>query len=383
MSACPAGQAPAQWDAIVVGAGPAGCALARRLRPGLRVLLLDRPAGADTEAARIGESLPGAARLLLQRLDILDRFLAQGHVERGALVSHWHADQPVWFDALRDPHGNGWHLDRRRFDAGLREAALAAGAALIEDVERTRVAHEAGRWRVDLQCRARGAAGTPDQTHYAKVLVDASGTRMSAARQLGLARQGQDRLMAVYAHLPVSEYDKDHVTRTCADRNGWWYSVRVPSGHRVLAFHLDSDDADIGALRDAAALLAKCRRHPLLESIRPATDDVPVRVQPARGGWLEPDALAALPPGFFAVGDAMLAFDPIASQGIFNALATAESAALAIRRHLDGIEGARDRYLDELRAVLAQYRRRRRDTYGAVARFAGERFWLRRTSRHP
>ncbi|MFM7346999.1 MAG: NAD(P)-binding protein [Tagaea sp.] len=57
-------------DAIVVGAGPAGAALARRLAGRARVLLLERPArGEDRPAAawRIGESLPGAAATLLRR----------------------------------------------------------------------------------------------------------------------------------------------------------------------------------------------------------------------------------------------------------------------------------------------------------------------------
>ncbi|WP_322405265.1 NAD(P)/FAD-dependent oxidoreductase [Massilia luteola] len=378
MNTRPPDRVPTDWDAIIVGAGPAGAALARRLRPRCRVLLLDRPQARAIDTARIGESLPGAARMLLQRLGIYERFLVQGHVERGASVAQWHAGPPTWFDPVRDPLGAGWHLDRARFDAGLREAALAAGAALDNHVRHLEVAHEDGRWRVDFQSPEQAGAPPCRRTHRAPVLVDASGRSMIAARQLGLARHGEDRLVCLYAHLPADERDEDQVTRICADTNGWWYSVRVPSGKRVLALHLDSDDDELKTLRAPARLLAKAHRHPLLGEIRPATLDFPVHAQPAGGGGLDPGALGRLPAGFFAVGDAMSAFDPIASQGLFNALATAESAAHAIERHIDGAADARARYLDEMRAVGARYRQRRGKTYAAVTRYARERFWRRR-----
>ena len=367
-----------EWDAIIVGAGPAGAALARRLRPRHRVLLLERPP-APAAGARIGESLPGAARVLLQRLGIHEDFLAQGHVQRGAALSQWESGTPAWFDAVRDPHGPGWHLDRRRFDAGLRAAAVAAGAALLDPVRQLTVAHEDGTWHVDVECAGPDGAAPSRQTHCAPVLVDASGRGMAAARQLGLDRRGQDRLICLYAHLPADPLDEDQATRVCADSNGWWYSVRVPSGQRVLALHLDGDDEERKSLRDPARLLAKARRHALFADLRPATVDLSVHAQPAGGGGIDPAALAAQPPGFFAIGDAMLAFDPIASQGLFNALATAESAAAAIERHIDGAADARQCYLEEMHTVHERYCQRLRETYAAVTRYADERFWQRRS----
>lgn len=359
-----------EWDAIIVGAGPAGSALACRLGPQQRVLLLDRAPLRSATAPRIGESLPGAARVLLQRCGALDRFLAAGHAERGATVSQWDSATPLWFDHLRDPAGAGWHLDRARFDADLRACAVDAGAILVDDCGLVRAARDGDSWQV--------TAENSSALQRAPLLVDASGRNAAIARQLGVQRRVEDELICLHAYLPSAPDDEDHCTRLCADDNGWWYSVRVPSGRRVLAFHLDADDAELQALRTLPALLRKARRHALLAEVLPSAADETVHARPAGSAVIDSMTLSQASAGFFAIGDAGLSFDPIASQGLFHALASAESAATAIE-HDDGrTTAARDAYLTEMRAVHAHYRQRLQDTYAAPLRYRAARFWSRR-----
>jgi len=368
-----------EWDAIIVGAGPAGSALASRLRPRNRVLLIERAspsiaaasASSNDGSARIGESLPGAARVLLQGLGVFDRFLDDAHVERGATVSAWETVDPVWFDHLRDPNGAGWHLDRTRFDAMLRQAAVAAGAERIDDCGRLQVARSGPLWCVDVE---HGAA-----RHVAPVLVDASGRNAAILRRLGIARSEDDPLICLYAYATIEGDDEDQCTRVCADRNGWWYSVRVPSGRRVLAFHLDRDDEEMKSLRDSQTLFAKAKRQPMLaEVLGDRAVVVPVHARPAGSAACDLDAMRDAPSGLFAIGDAVLAFDPIASQGLFHALASAESAARAIDAESAQADAARAAFLAEMNAVQVHYRARLDATYAAVSRYRDAPFWSRR-----
>ncbi|GMV31107.1 MAG: hypothetical protein AMXMBFR59_32320 [Rhodanobacteraceae bacterium] len=358
------------WDAIIVGAGPAGAALACRLSPQRRVLLLERSMPRAPTTPRIGESLPGAARVLLQRCGAFDHFLAAGHRERGATVSQWEGDAPNWFDHLRDPHGPGWHLDRARFDADLREAAVAAGASLRIEGGALRASRVGDHWQIEVDASA--------QTHRAPVLVDATGRNAAIARQLGIARHVDDELICLHAYLLPDPNDEDQCTRIAADINGWWYSVRVPDGQRVLAFHLDADDGELHALRQLPDLLAKARRQTVLADVLPAAADGSVHARPAGSAALDRDAMRRCAPGFFAIGDALLSFDPIASQGIFHALASAESAARALEPDAVDPSAARDAFLAEMDAVHAHYRQRFVDTYAAPRREGQYAFWRRR-----
>src|SRR5690242_3211384 len=113
------------------------------------------------------------------------------------------------------------------------------------------------------------------------------------------------------------EHDQDRCTRTSADVGGWWYSVRVPSGERVLAYHLDTGDPALRGLRSAQALLLHARRLPLLAPVLPeSVSHISTQVLPAGSAVL--NMFDGVPgPGFYAVGDLVLAFDPLSSQGMF------------------------------------------------------------------
>ena len=393
-----AGRAGGAVDVVVAGAGPAGCAAAIVLaRAGHRVLLADPRAGSPP-TFKIGETVPAVAAAALRDLGIAaDRIDATGAIRCTGTSADWGPGPLLQRDALADPYGHGWHLDRPRFDALLLECAREAGAQVCrarvtvsaaEAEARVTVSAAEAEARVTVSAaeaearvtvRAAEAQAVRVRVGSSEVscrwLVDAGGRHASIARGLGARRERADRLVAVYAAVRVEDSDVDARTRIEATPSGWWYSAIVASGKRVVAFLTDPDLLD-RALRTragfASALAATSNIVPASASVElvhgPATTAAHgARLVPAHGSrWL-------------AVGDAALAFDPLSSQGILNALATGIGGGACVDACLRGAgTDALAAFERRLAGVWAAYEAHRADAYAIENRWPAQAFWARR-----
>ncbi|MBN9507503.1 MAG: hypothetical protein J0I21_00145, partial [Alphaproteobacteria bacterium] len=82
--------------------------------------------------------------------------------------------------------------------------------------------------------------------------------------------------------------------------------------------------------------------------------------------------------GWLAVGDAALAFDPLSSQGLLNALYTGLCAAEAAGRMLAGADRAAEDYAQTIGALWATYERHLAHYYRQERRWPTSPFWARR-----
>jgi flavin-dependent dehydrogenase len=266
-------------------------------------------------------------------------------------------------DSLRDPYGAAWRLDRRRFDADLRDAALAAGAtarfALVRDV-----AHEGDALR--LQFDDGGEA-------RARWIVDATGRRARPARKLGARRRRDSKLVAFYRIGAAPADFRDSRTFIEAGRDGWWYAARLPSGAAIAGLHTDAEEAALikaQPQRWRAALAATRHLGPLLASVQfgetlPAADAGGARLVPFHGErWI-------------ACGDAAMSFDPISGQGIFAALHSGSEAAAAVLAALDGEPVLLGAYARRMAEVWSIYRARHTALYASERRWPDRPFWSR------
>ncbi|MCY1030783.1 hypothetical protein OV207_04890 [Corallococcus sp. BB11-1] len=87
--------------------------------------------------------------------------------------------------------------------------------------------------------------------------------------------------------------------------------------------------------------------------------------------------------GWLAAGDAALSFDPLSSQGLFNALFTGLAAAEATDRALSGDPSATSDYAGTLADIDAAYRRNLAAWYALERRWPEQEFWRRRALREP
>lgn len=345
------------FDVVIAGAGPAGSIAARRLAcAGRNVLLLDR---LRPMAERLGEILPGAARRILVREGLGGLLAADSHhapVIGGLVV--WGGTQPVASDALRDPYGPGLRLDRARFDAALREASLKAGSHW----SRTNVRELERHGDVWIIHRNEGPAVR------APIIIDATGRSARLLRLLGLPRRRGAPLVSLYQRVRPENNAAMERTLIEARPDGWLYAGKLGDNSWAIGYHTRPEDAARLRLCDneRAEILA-CAPH-LSACLGRLTREGPVISRDARSLATTP----ACGPGWFAVGDAALAFDPIAGQGLFNALRTGIAAAEAI---LTGPIPDVTAYSAELERVGAVYSQRRQELYRTEIRWSGHAFW--------
>lgn len=293
---------------LVAGAGPAGAAAAATAaRRGCDVILLHDPRPGHAWA---GESLPpGMADLVAA---VFGAAVLDGHLPAYGTRAAWGSDALEETDFLANPLGGGLLLDRARFDAAARAAAVAAGARLVEG-RAGAIEGADGAWRLALADGRALAAG---------FVIDATGRSAAVSRQLGAGRTAADRQVAIVAAF-ADAGDGFRGTSIEAVPMGWWYTTPLPGGRRVLAL---LTDADLWQARTAdwSALLAQTRH--IARCAGPAAAAARPRAWPAESA----SAARLHAPGWLAAGDAAMTFDPLSSQGIAAAVLMGARAGAAV-----------------------------------------------------
>ena len=126
-----AGASAGLFDVIVVGGGPAGSATALSLLggdPSLRVAVVTGLAGGNSN----GETLTPNALPLLEQLGVSGAFLEDRPLPSHGTRSCWGGETPFDNEAVFNPLGPGWRVDRGRFDALLLSEAAARGAIPVQ-----------------------------------------------------------------------------------------------------------------------------------------------------------------------------------------------------------------------------------------------------------
>jgi geranylgeranyl reductase family protein len=307
-------------DAVIVGAGPAGSALAAGLgRAGARVALLERAhhprakACAEYASPRIVEEL---ARIGLER----------GEWDADAVPlneMHLHAGGHAVRIAYADRHGRrrAWGVDRRSFDERLARHAAKSGAQLREGARVVALIRDGDRV---AGVRVRDVATGHEEAIPAAWTIGADGARSTVARLLGVDRPVRfPRRLGLIAHYSgvadVTDHGEMHVGRGC-----YVGLAPTPGGELNVGMALRLADSGRSAeVRFGAAidgLPAVARRLAGSTRVSPIRGAAPIghRVKDSAG------------PGWLLVGDAAGFVDPFTGEGIHRALRSARAAADAL-----------------------------------------------------
>ncbi len=314
-----------RWDAVVVGAGPAGATTALLLaRAGASVLLIDRARFPRDKAC--SEYLSPATTEILARLDrdVLAEVESAAHAKLYGMKVVAPSGAAMCGRFRGGPRPYSFALPRTAFDTMLLTAARRAGAHVCEATTVENLVWGKGAVAGVV---ARSSNGQR-VTHNARIVVGADGLRSVVARRLGLVRSSPPRRVAFAAHVTdvagIDGVGELHVS-------GRGYVGLGPVGGGVTTVALVLPLATVRKERRdlRSGFFTELEKFPGLAGRfdpRRLARDVLVT-----GPFAQWSRTAAAPGGgALLVGDAADFFDPFTGQGIYSAMRGAELAAACI-----------------------------------------------------
>lgn len=357
-------------ELLIIGGGIAGCIAAISLIDRYQVTLVDKLL---VPMERIGESLAPASQRILKELDLLEGLENQiGTLYRKSVGMHsyWGSDQVHLVDDLRNPDGFVKNLDRKAFETYLRKTAEARGVNCLWGSKLYRSIYEDTHWKVQLRTNDESL-----QTHTisADFVIDASGRQAHFAKSLGIKRLVEDKLVACWVTLPNTKTNT--MSTISASENGWWYSSVVPGDKRVVAFHTDADLVAKNELKTTESFLKLAESNPaILELLQEQKDTITFQgTVAANSTKLEQVAGQQ----WVALGDAALSFDPLSSQGMFHAMASAMQLR-ALLLHHGFTDALQKNYTQQMEQIWYHYLKHKSIFYQAETRWKESAFWKRR-----
>jgi len=348
------------YDAVVIGGGPAGSTAATLIaKSGRRVLLLDRE---RFPRFRLGESLMPATYWTFERLGVLDKMRSSTFVQKHSVqffTKKGKGALPFYF-AEFDEHESSqtWQVDRSDFDLMLLDHAAENQVEVCQGVNVKEVVFEQGCARaVEIELDDGGRARVDT-----RVVVDCSGQTALIARKLKLRQVDPIlRHASIYTRYRNALRDEGRdagatlILHTNSARSWFWY---IPLPDDVVSVgvvgpidYLLKRDASIeqvfqDELNICPEVLRRIDGAERIAEIKPIRDFSYISNQIAGDGWI-------------MAGDAFGFLDPIYSTGVFLAMKSAEFAADAVieaferdeftaaqlgrygQRYVDGMEAMR------------------------------------------
>ena len=350
-----------EFDVLIIGAGPAGCAAATVLAEhGRRVALLEKR---PRDRYSVGESLIPFCYDALERLGLREALDQAGYSFPKHSVQFAAQDGRVsrsfyFFQHTDHPRAKTWQVVRSEFDQLLLDRALSSGVEYFEETRARELIQENGGRVLGVRAERAGQA----LELRAPITVDATGRDTFAQSRLGWKIPDEKlKKMAIWTYFKGATrdegYDEGTTTIAYLPRKGWFWNIPLPDDRVSVGLVADGDYLFSGTKDLAEIFEREVQQQAWLRGRLKAarrTDDYRVTSEFSyRSRHCATD-------GLVLIGDAFAFLDPVFSAGVYYALTSGLVAADAIQAGLEVGDTSAARftaYGEELRRQMEPMRK--------------------------
>lgn len=325
-----------QYDALIIGGGPAGSSSAAVLAEyGHRVLVVERE---KFPRYHIGESLIPFTFQPLERIGMVPKMRASHFVKKYSVTfvqPHGQRSQPFYFHTRydKDTVAQTWQVLRSEFDQMLLDNAREKGAEVREETTVLELVNDDGRV---AGVRIKNKDGVVEEIR-AKITLDCTGKEAFASNRLGW-RVGDPYLnkVAVWTYYKGSKreagMDEGATTVAYVPEKGWFWHIPQHNDMVSIGIVAEGKYLSRGGVRDPKGIFEReiqenewIRDH---LAVGEQTGEYFITSEYSR------HSRYCAAPGLLLAGDALAFLDPVFSSGVMLALKCGVLAGEEVHRGL-------------------------------------------------